>query len=43
MDALLGMGETLDAPILLQLERGKLDGLTREETKNLLERVILDM
>lgn len=35
--------KTLDAPILLQLERGKLDGLTREETKNLLERVILDM
>lgn len=28
---------TLDAPILLQLERGKLDGWTAEETQQLME------
>ena len=49
-DLLMMMGEflydlmmTLDEPILIQLERGRLRDLTREETNSLLERVGMTM
>ncbi|PYH41152.1 uncharacterized protein BP01DRAFT_186981 [Aspergillus saccharolyticus JOP 1030-1] len=39
IDYLVNMMKSLDPPILLQLERGKLDGLTREETRLLKARI----
>ncbi|RAH71029.1 uncharacterized protein BO66DRAFT_63263 [Aspergillus aculeatinus CBS 121060] len=39
VEYLTNLMQSLDPPILLQLERGKLGGLTREETRRLKERV----
>ncbi|PYI21154.1 hypothetical protein BO99DRAFT_472334 [Aspergillus violaceofuscus CBS 115571] len=39
IDYLANLMQSLDPPILLQLERGKLGGLTREETRQLKERI----
>lgn len=39
IDFLLNLMKSLDAPVLVQLERGKLGGLTRAETQSLKDRI----
>ncbi|RAL08430.1 uncharacterized protein BO97DRAFT_398179 [Aspergillus homomorphus CBS 101889] len=38
-DFLIDLMKSLNPPVLLQLERGKLDGLTREETRRLKDKI----